>query len=471
MARAQVTIDLALQDLGASGRQVPVRILDLMNQFEHAQAEGDALKETTVRESYLNPVLEELGWDPRNRRGVGLQDQDVTLEASLTIDGTGKAPDYACRIGEQRKFFVEAKRPSVNVKMAKSAAYQIRRYCWSAGIPFGLLTDFEEFAIYDCRAIPSPEDTAAVGRVAYFGFTELPDKWPTLDALFGKSAVSNGSLEKLAASARAPKNSKPIDEEFLQEIKRWRVELAADIAVQNPHLNSVQLNEAVQTLIDRLIFLRVVESRGLEQYESLKSAVVGLPGVYARLMDLFRRADDRYNSGLFHVRSTNSHPVSEHLGDALVVSDSILSSIVGRLYFPEPYEFSVLPADILGRVYEQFLGDVITLNADRSTLVEMKPDVRKAGGVYYTPAPIVDYIVERTVGPLLQGKNPQSVAELRIIDPACGSGSFLIAVYQYLIDWHVRYYADKPKLSKQNLELGQDGLLRLKTPLRKTIRD
>lgn len=466
---AATSVDKALVDLRAQGRAVPISILDLVEQFRDTENEGNSLNETSVRQMFIDPVLEALGWDPRNRRRVGEGDQDVTLEAQLTIDGRGKAPDYACRIGEQRKFFVEAKRPSVNVRLAKSAAYQIRRYCWSAGLPFGLLTDFQEFAIYDCRAIPSPHDTSDVGRIAYFKYSELAEQWPLLDALFGKDAVGRGSLELLAAGSKPPRNAKPIDAEFLEEIKRWRKQLAADIAILNTSLNTVELNEAVQTLIDRLVFLRVVESRGLEPFESLKAAVTGEPGIYARLMAIFQRADDRYNSGLFRVREHDGIELKQHLGADLLVSDEVLESIVGRLYYPEPYEFSVLPADILGRIYEQFLGDVITLRSDRTTIVEMKPDVRKAGGVYYTPTPIVDFIVDKTVGPLLAGKEPRDIAKLRIVDPACGSGSFLIAVYQYIIDWHVAYYADKPKLSKQNLELGSDGLMRLKTPLRKLI--
>ena len=84
-----------------------------------------------------------------------------------------------------------------------------------------------------------------------------------------------------------------------------------------------------------------------------------------------------------------------------------------------------MPADILGQVYERFLGKVIELSESGLARVEDKPEVRKAGGVYYTPTYIVDYIVENTVGKLLDGKTPKDVEKLRILDPACGSGSFL----------------------------------------------
>ena len=130
--------------------------------------------------------------------------------------------------------------------------------------------------------------------------------------------------------------------------------------------------------------------------------------VYQRLFNLFRRADDRYNSGLFHFREERgqSSPV-DALTPNLTLDDKILKDIVKNLYYPDsPYEFSVLPADILGQVYEQFLGKVIRLTAGHQAKVEYKPEVRKAGGVYYTPTYIVDYIVRQTVGRWLEGKKP-----------------------------------------------------------------
>jgi type I restriction-modification system DNA methylase subunit len=452
----------------AAGVDVPVRILDLIDQFERIDA--SELNETTMRETYLNPLLEELGWDPRNRRGAANKDRDVILEDSVVIDGVPKAPDYALVIGGRRRFFVEAKRPSVNISTAKSAAYQVRRYCWSAGLPFGLLTDFEEFAIYDCRAIPKPTDAATVGRIEYFTYKDLPTQWATLDRMFSKRAVQAGALEVMAATTKQPAQARPIDEAFLADIRSWRATLATNIAKNNSGLDVVDVNHAVQVLIDRIIFLRIAEARGLEPAAALRSVVEGDGTLYERLLALFARADDRYNSGLFHLSPNSELPGSvDEISKNLTVDDRPLARIIDRLYYPEPYEFSVLPADILGHVYEQFLGERVTLSADHKAVVEQKPEVRKAGGVYYTPAPIVDYIVQQTVRPLLEGKKPADVTKLRFVDPACGSGSFLITVYQCLLDWHRDYYADKPRLAKSNLEFGSDGFLRVKPQERKQI--
>lgn len=166
---------------------------------------------------------------------------------------------------------------------------------------------------------------------------------------------------------------------------------------------------------------------------------------------LFRQADDRYNSGLFHFRSGDgSADTLDTFTLELAIDDKIIKDIIRNLYYPDsPYEFSVLPADILGQVYERFLGKIIRLEGKRAVIDE-KPEVKKAGGVYYTPTYIVTHIVDNTIGQILKGKTPAQVSgldkrvrnafPLRVLDPACGSGSFLIQAYQYLLDWYREQY-------------------------------
>jgi len=189
----------------------------------------------------------------------------------------------------------------------------------------------------------------------------------------------------------------------------------------------------VQRTIDRIIFLRMCEDRGIEEYGQLLALTNG-PHTYARLGEYYRRADERYNAGLFDFRA-------DTLTRTLVIDDKALKPILSSLYYPQcPYEFSVLPVEILGQVYEQFLGKVIRLTPNHRAKVEEKPEVKKAGGVYYTPSYIVDYIVRQTVGKLVESKTPRQISKLRILDPACGSGSFLLGAYQYLLDYHRQWY-------------------------------
>ena len=234
-----------------------------------------------------------------------------------------------------------------------------------------------------------------------------------------------------------------MDDAFLDEIERWRADLARNLALRNPKLSQRDLNFAVQRTIDRIVFLRICEDRGIEVYGRLQALLNG-EHTYRRLYQLFREADERYNSGLFHFQKEKDRvEPPDDLTPELEIDDAVLKKIIRRLYYPDsPYEFSVLPADILGQVYEQFLGKVIRLTDGHQAKIEDKPEVKKAGGVYYTPTYIVDYIVKNTVGKLLENKTPKQAAKLRILDPACGSGSFLIGAYQYLLDWHRDWYSD-----------------------------
>jgi hypothetical protein len=194
--------------------------------------------------------------------------------------------------------------------------------------------------------------------------------------------------------------------------------------------------------LDRIIFLRICEDRGIEPEEQLKT-IAGRPGISASLMELFEKADCKYNSGLFHFHKEkgNDSP-ADTFTPGLKIDDKTLKEIISGLYYPCPYIFKEIPVEILGQVYEQFLGKVIRLTAGHQAKVEDKPEVRKAGGVYYTPCYIVDYIVQNTVGKLLEGKTPEEAARLKVVDPACGSGSFLLGAYQYLLDWHLKWYLE-----------------------------
>jgi len=201
-------------------------------------------------------------------------------------------------------------------------------------------------------------------------------------------------------------------------------------------------NYAVQKIIDRLIFLRICEDRGIEPYGQLQTKAES-GDVFMHLLNHFRLAESKYDSGIFDFESDGITP-------ALTIDDKVLKTIIQDLYYPKsPYEFSVLGVEILGNVYEQFLGKVIRLTAGHQAKVETKPEVKKAGGVYYTPQYIVEYIVKNTVGKLVEGKTPEEIAEIKILDQACGSGSFLIGAYTYLLRYHLDWYVgNEPKKHK-----------------------
>jgi predicted type IV restriction endonuclease len=468
---------------------IPPKVVDLIERFdEHRDAyRSPEYNEAQVRDEFIDPMFEALGWDIHNRLGFAEQFKQVVHEDSVRIGGVAKAPDYSFRLGGRRMFFLEAKKPSVNLKEDPSPAYQLRRYAWTAKLPVSILSDFEEFIVYDTRVKPVLGDKASTARVLYIPYAEYPERWEEMAAIFSPQAIQKGALDKYVESTTKRRGTAEVDDAFLAEIEEWRDLLARNIALRNPGISQRELNYAVQTTIDRIVFLRICEDRAIEPYAQLMALQNG-GDVYARLRVLYERADERYNSGLFHFHKEKDRPgAPDTLTPGLDIDDKVLKAIIKRLYYPEsPYEFSVLPAEILGQVYERFLGSVIRLTSGGQAKVEQKPEVRKAGGVYYTPSYIVDYIVKHTVGKLLEGKTPQEVAgvteswrpsktgrPLAILDPACGSGSFLLGAYQYLLDWHLEYYSKDTAKSSTGKEprIYQDhrGVWRLATSERKRI--
>jgi type I restriction-modification system DNA methylase subunit len=422
-----------------------------------------AYNETQVRREFIDPFFEALGWDVANKAGYAEQYKDVIHEDAIKIAGATKAPDYCFRIGGMRKFFLETKKPSIDIKDQVSPAYQLRRYAWSAKLPLSILTDFEEMAVYDCRFRPKPTDKPSIGRIRIYNYTQYLSTFEEIYSLFSKESVLKGSFDKFAESERLKRGTTEVDAEFLKEIESWREVLAKDIAMRNQKLSIRELNFTVQLTIDRIIFLRMCEDRGIEKYGQIQSLLNGT-NTYHRLREIFYHADDKYNSGLFDFKT-------DWLTPELKVDDKPLKDIFKNLYYPEsPYEFSVLGADILGHVYEQFLGKVIRLTEGHRAKVEEKPEVRKAGGVYYTPTYIVDYIVKNTVGKLCEGKTPRQISFLRILDPACGSGSFLLGAYQYLLDFHRDWYQkDGPAKHTKEIYQGYGGQWHLTTQEKKRI--
>ncbi len=437
---------------------LPKDIADLIERFDRNREsyKSGQYNEMQLRQEFLDPLFAALGWDMNNQQGYAEAYKEVIHEDSIKIGSDTKAPDYCFRIGGMRKFFLEAKKPSVYIKEDISPAFQLRRYAWSAKLPLSILSDFEEFAIYDTRIKPEKTDKASSARIHYFTYKDYEKNWDLIVSVFSRDAVLKGSFDKYAEKSRLKKGTATVDDAFLTEIEDWRSLLAKNIALRNENLSQRELNFCVQRTIDRIIFLRICEDRGIEEYGKLQTQLNGT-NVYKRLVQLFSQADDRYNSGLFHFqREKERHEEPDKLTPDIAIDDKPLKDIINRLYYPEsPYEFSVLSADILGQVYEQFLGKVIRLTAGHQAKVEEKPEVRKAGGVYYTPKYIVDYIVKNTVGKLLEGQGasskgngltPKEAAKLKILDPACGSGSFLLGAYQFLLDWHRDWYVnDDPK--------------------------
>src|SRR5205809_7897707 len=206
----------------------PPVIADLVQRFEQ---QGDAYKsgqynEAQLRKEFIDPMFKALGWDMENISGSAGADKDVIHEDAIRIGGATKAPDYCFRIGGTRKFFLESKKPYVDSKTDAHPAYQLRRYAWSAKLPLSILTDFEEFAVYDCRVEPALSDKASVARVLYLNFREYVPRWDDIAKIFARDAILKGSFAKFAESTKAKRGTAEVDDAFPDEIATCRSALA-----------------------------------------------------------------------------------------------------------------------------------------------------------------------------------------------------------------------------------------------------
>ena len=342
--------------------------------------------ETQTRRDFIDPFFKALGWDIDNEQGFAESYREVIHEDRVKVGKATKAPDYSFRIGGIRKFFVEAKKPSVLIKDDIQPAYQVRRYGWSAKLNVSIITDFEEFAIYDCNKKPNPTDKTSTSRIKYITFNEYEKEWDFLWNTFSKEAVNKGFFDTFVKGTANKKGTDTVDKEFLKSLDDWRTLLAETISKENKELDEDELNFVVQQTLDRIIFIRICEDRSIEPYGSLQDSIK-IGDYYQNLLQLFKQADDKYNSGLFDFKK-------DKISHKIQINNKTLKTIITQLYYPEsPYEFSVLSVEILGSAYEQFLGKTITINNRGKAVIELKPEVRKAGGVYYTPQYIVDYIL------------------------------------------------------------------------------
>nr|WP_228369495.1 DNA methyltransferase [Brachyspira pilosicoli] len=364
------------------------------------------------------------------------------------MKGKTKFPDYGFYFKGKRVFFVEAKDTKVDIKNDSRPAFQLRSYAWSAKLGVSILTDFEEFAVYDCTVRPKENDRTEAARIKYFTYEDYLKEgvFDYIYDLFERENVANGSLDAYSENLCNRKGSETVDVHFLSTLDELRTKLAVVISKLNREMSEKDINYAVQQIIDRIIFLRVAEDRNVENYGLLALAnpknkneddfknygFNGENSYYENLNYIFDRANEKYNSGLFDedaiVRNLN-------------IDDKTIKDIIDELYTPKnPYQFSVIPVEIIGNAYEQFLGKTISIDKNHKAVIELKPEVRKAGGVYYTPEYIVDYIVANTVGEAIKGKTPDEIVNIKILDPACGSGSFLLGAYKYLLNYHKEYF-------------------------------
>jgi SAM-dependent methyltransferase len=457
-----------------------VSIIDLVQGFSmHVKAlKAPETKEASIRQTFIDPFWRALGWDVGDEAQRGPAEAEVIVENNVeTAETTGlhtRAVDYLFRLNGFPRFVVEAKKPAIDIDSDMEAIFQAKRYAWNKTIPFAILTDFEQFRLYDTTLKPIFNDPGR-GLVSELSldYGSYVAQWDVLVSTFGRAAVAGGSLERLLAKVKKIKpgrrirtvdrmlidlkGGEPVDQAFLALLDSHRGHFAAEIYKHNKSVfpdadtlhGAAKLTEAVQRLMDRLVFMRVCEDRGIVTWGALREILhrVGSEGgdFYTALLAEFREWDRDYNGYLF-----KPWPLEE-----ITVDGNVLADFIRDLYPPDgPWDFNAIGDDILGTVYERFLGNTIEVKGGR-VAIEAKPEykdlakkTRHKTGVFYTPRFVVDTIIRRVVGPKIAGKTPAELLEVKILDLGCGSGTFLVAALQYLFDYCLATVRADPSVAK-----------------------
>lgn len=413
--------------------------------------------ETQLRTDFLDKFFALLGWDITNANGKSTNEREVLVEEGLRtrVGENTKKPDYTFRLFSERKFFVEAKKPHVHVESDPEPAKQVRRYGFTAKLKVSVLSNFEYTAIYDCSNQVSENDSATNSRIKLYHFTELVENFEEIKKLIGRESVYSGQfdIEWLDIANKIERFS--VDDLFLQQINHWRLMLAKEFITIKPELNEEELNDLTQNYINCIVFLRVCEDRDLEEYETLYHFAQKKD--YQSLVNKLQASDRKYNSGVFSL---------SYINELINNKQSCIWLIIEQLYFPQStYSFSVFSSDILGNIYEVFLSEKVRLNENGE--IDLQPKEEHIDrDVVTTPIHIVKDIIRNTVIEYCKGKNDKEILDSKFADIACGSGAFLLEVFQSLQDILVDYYVEHDLSKLQQLT---EHSYKLKLSIKKEI--
>ena len=410
----------------------------------------NSYNEHSCRIEYIDPLLKVLGWDVANEKGLAPQYREVIAENYSTRTDR---PDYTITLRGVPKFFVEAKKPAVDITREPDPAIQTRKYGWNAKHRLAVLTNFEYLAIYDTCHIAHEDDGCAVARYRLYHYTEYVEKIEEIVGLIARDTVYSGDFdayldENFPATGG---QTQQVDTMFLSQINEWRVALSNELYAQGSRYASLEvLNDVVQEFINQIVFLRICEDKNLPLYHKLKDTITDSNQMQSKLEELFRSADRRYNSGMFS-------------GEDIIfdLSCEVIKRMIEDLYYPQsPYLFNIIEPNLLGKIYEIFLTEQLVLLENNTIGLGKKKDCQNRS-VVTTPTEIVKYMVDKTLSKVCEGKTPSEILNISVADIACGSGIFLEEAFAYLQDYCVQWYIS----NGQRNHLIETGIDLYKLPL------
>lgn len=397
------------------------KLAKLIDKF-NSHPRKDSLSEEDTR-TFIRDLFEILGWD--------FKSSEVNQEEHIASKGF---VDYGFRLNNSPVMFVEAKKTSENLINTKFYN-QVTDYAWYKATTWAVLTNFKHTRIINAYIKGNYQasilrDIEIQNYLNHFDYLWLLSKESFEQKLIDTTAEDEGKKAK----------EKPVVKALFEDLNKWRQELANDIKKNyGQKYSTEEIDEMVQVLLDRFILVRKIEDEGhedrkLEEIHHHWLDAQNKKSLWMYLRELFTTSEEsfeqNYDSKIFEYSEV----------DKLEISDYPLKIILKGLYESEDktirYNFALIDADILGNIYEQYLGYILKTTAKKAS-GETSKAKRKEQGIYYTPRYIVDYIVKNTIGEKLKEcKNWQDVEKLKVLDPACGSGSFLIKAFDEIYAWY-----------------------------------
>jgi len=416
-------------------KEAKEKIKKLVKRYEKLNGKGiQSYNEPQTKQHFIRPAFEALGWD--------FLGEDVWLET----DVQGKRVDYAFMINNITKFLVETKSLKVDLDLEIHAKQAIN-YAWNKGVTWAVLTDFESIKVFNAQAQSKLLQDKLVFEIKHSEYLKDFDRlW-----LLSRESFLENELDKYAEKYGKKLKKLTVNDKLYSDLKEVRKELTDGFIKWNEGMDREVLEEGVQRIIERLMFIRVLEDRRLEDpvlkpvlREWEKNRNIQL---FTKLIAKFRELDDIYNSDIF------TKHACEDWEEYSVKWNKVISLLYGSQVYE--YDFKEIPADTLGGVYESYLGYIaqnplevdikgksekLTKGEDKKETKAKSRKKRKEQGIFYTPNYIVDYIVANTLGKKLEeAKSMHELKKIKILDPACGSGSFLIKALQTINEKYIDF--------------------------------
>lgn len=430
----------------------PRKVASLIEKFN--EVENVAHTPSAIKTKFIAPLFRLLGWSLSSKKK-----SDTPYPEVIEIkNDPSVSKDYLFLKNENYQFYLSIVE-NVGIEKNEISTYKkLQHYCWNANISIGIITDFRTISIFDCL----PENCDRINPVKRFKYSELTHEWEDLYNIFSKDAVYKNSLNKFK---KIDQDSESIHFVLANNLISWHNTLYKDIHSKNPNLLPDDIKITANRFINRLLFLRICEERGLEPQNTLFDLSLESE-IYNKLLMLFQKADEKYNSGIFHFQKESNRPdfSIDSISFTILIEDQVIKDIIKKLYSEHSgYDFSNIPTNIICQSYNIYLQQIEAINFNTENVEKIELDTNS-----HTHPAIIEYIVDKTIGSCIKDRSPgkRSINSINVLDLCCGSGLFLLESYQffynlYLKDYYKTYFNNKDELPNLPIFEDENGVWQL----------